>query len=217
MQKLHKRACHAGPLYATRRGRWLVLLVTRRCFTCSTSGYVVLTLRDVHMLQGNVEGVKLSQCDFVAVQHGVFAEKCLQLNVVNSHINASHGGILARNVNQSSFSNLLIYKVGFHLTLITELIAFTFSGCAQAWVSMFMRRVCLRLKLRPVLMRMPMLVLALALALMLTLLLMRVLVLMPMPMLPKLRRDLIGDCRDAAAELGRVRGLRHPDRGRQRA
>ncbi len=69
------------------------------------------------MLQGNVEGVKLSQCDFVAVQHGVFAEKCLQLNVVNSHINASHGGILARNVNQSSFSNLLIYKVGFHLNL----------------------------------------------------------------------------------------------------
>lgn len=62
--------------------------------------------------QGNVEGVKLSQCDFVAVQHGVFAEKCLQLNVVNSHINASHGGILGRNVNQSSFSNLLIYKVG---------------------------------------------------------------------------------------------------------
>jgi hypothetical protein len=61
-------------------------------------------------ITGKVEGVKLSQCDFVAVQHGVFAEKCLQLNVVNSHINASHGGILARNVNQSSFSNLLIYK-----------------------------------------------------------------------------------------------------------
>lgn len=64
-----------------------------------------------YSLQGRVEGVKLSQCDFVAVCYGVYAEHCLQLNVVNSHINASHGGIYAANVNQSSFSNLLIYKV----------------------------------------------------------------------------------------------------------
>lgn len=28
--------------------------------------------------QGNVEGVKLSQCDFVAVTYGVYAEHCLQ-------------------------------------------------------------------------------------------------------------------------------------------
>ena len=35
-----------------------------------------------------MEGVKLSQCDFVAVEYGIFAERCLQLNVINSHINA---------------------------------------------------------------------------------------------------------------------------------
>ena len=43
---------------------------------------------DRFLLQGNVEGVKLSQCDFVAVEYGIFAERCLQLNVINSHINA---------------------------------------------------------------------------------------------------------------------------------
>lgn len=61
-------------------------------------------------ITGNVEGVKLQQCDFVAVQFGVYAEKCLQLNVCNCHINASHGGVLARNVNQSSITSCLIYK-----------------------------------------------------------------------------------------------------------
>jgi hypothetical protein len=34
-------------------------------------------------LQGNVEGVKLSQCDFVMVEVGVWSEGCLQLNVLN--------------------------------------------------------------------------------------------------------------------------------------
>ena len=58
-----------------------------------------------------MEGVKLSQCDFVAVAHGVYAEHCLQMNVNNSHINATHCCIYACNVNQSSFSNLLLYKV----------------------------------------------------------------------------------------------------------
>jgi hypothetical protein len=62
-------------------------------------------------LQGSMEGVKLSQCDFVAVAHGVYAEHCLQMNVNNSHINATHCCIYACNVNQSSFSNLLLYKV----------------------------------------------------------------------------------------------------------
>lgn len=61
-------------------------------------------------ITGGVEGVKISQCDFVAVCYGIYAEHCLQLNVINSHINASHGGIRAHDVNQSSFSNLLIYK-----------------------------------------------------------------------------------------------------------
>jgi hypothetical protein len=59
---------------------------------------------------GSMEGVKLSQCDFVAVAHGVYAEHCLQMNVNNSHINATHCCIYACNVNQSSFSNLLLYK-----------------------------------------------------------------------------------------------------------
>lgn len=59
---------------------------------------------------GRVEGVKVSQCDFVAVCYGIYAEHCLQMNVINSHINASSGGIRAHNVNQSSFSNLLLYK-----------------------------------------------------------------------------------------------------------
>ncbi len=29
-------------------------------------------------VQGNVEGVKVSQCDFVAVTYGIYAEHCLQ-------------------------------------------------------------------------------------------------------------------------------------------
>jgi hypothetical protein len=68
-------------------------------------------------LQGSMEGVKLSQCDFVAVAHGVYAEHCLQMNVNNSHINATHCCIYACNVNQSSFSNLLLYKVRFAFVL----------------------------------------------------------------------------------------------------
>ena len=35
----------------------------------------------------------------------------IQMNVLNSHINASTGCIYAHDVNQSSFSNLLLYKV----------------------------------------------------------------------------------------------------------
>jgi hypothetical protein len=58
-----------------------------------------------------MEGVKLSQCDFVAVPYGVYAEHCLQMNVNNSHINASKCCIYACNVNQSSFSSCLFYKV----------------------------------------------------------------------------------------------------------
>ena len=58
-----------------------------------------------------MEGVKLSQCDFVAVPYGVYAEHCLQMNVNNSHINASKCCIYACNVDQSSFSNCLFYKV----------------------------------------------------------------------------------------------------------
>jgi len=61
-------------------------------------------------IEGNVEGVKVSQCDFVAVTYGVYAEHCLQMNVLNCHINASSGCIYAHDVNQSSFSNLLLYK-----------------------------------------------------------------------------------------------------------
>lgn len=41
-----------------------------------------------------------------------FPDPCLpQMNVLNSHINASTGCIFAHDVNQSSFSNLLLYKV----------------------------------------------------------------------------------------------------------
>ncbi len=56
-------------------------------------------------------GLKLSQCDFVAVNNGVTVTKsCLQLNVVNNHINARVACINGNDIAQSCIMGNLFYK-----------------------------------------------------------------------------------------------------------
>ncbi len=56
-------------------------------------------------------GLKLSQCDFVAVNNGITVTKsCLQLNVINNHINARVACINGREINQSCIMGNLFYK-----------------------------------------------------------------------------------------------------------
>lgn len=56
-------------------------------------------------------GLKLSQCDFVAVNNGITVTKsCLQLNVINNHINARTACINGSEINQSCIMGNLFYK-----------------------------------------------------------------------------------------------------------
>ncbi len=56
-------------------------------------------------------GVKVMQCDFVSVNNGITAAtSCLQLNVVNNHINARQACINGRDINQSCIIGNLFYK-----------------------------------------------------------------------------------------------------------
>jgi len=56
-------------------------------------------------------GLKLSQCDFVAVNNGVTVTKsCLQLNVVNNHINARVACVNGNDIAQSCIMGNLFYK-----------------------------------------------------------------------------------------------------------
>ena len=56
-------------------------------------------------------GLKLTQCDFVAVKNGITVTKsCLQLNVINNHINARTACINGADINQSCIMGNLFYK-----------------------------------------------------------------------------------------------------------
>ena len=56
-------------------------------------------------------GLKLAQCDFVAVNNGITVTKsCLQLNVINNHINARTACINGAEINQSCIMGNLFYK-----------------------------------------------------------------------------------------------------------
>ena len=56
-------------------------------------------------------GLKVTQCDFVAVNSGITVTKsCLQLNVVNNHINARTACINGTDINQSCIMANLFYK-----------------------------------------------------------------------------------------------------------
>ena len=56
-------------------------------------------------------GLKITQCDFVAVNNGITVPKsCLQLNVINNHINARVACINGSNINQSCIMGNLFYK-----------------------------------------------------------------------------------------------------------
>jgi hypothetical protein len=56
-------------------------------------------------------GLKLSQCDFVAVNNGVTVTKsCLQLNVVNNHINVRVACNNGNDIAQSCIMGNLFYK-----------------------------------------------------------------------------------------------------------
>ncbi|KAL3141602.1 hypothetical protein ABBQ32_004843 [Trebouxia sp. C0010 RCD-2024] len=63
------------------------------------------------LVNDGVEGLKLSQCDFVAVNNGITVTKsCLQLNVINNHINARTACINGSEINQSCIMGNLFYK-----------------------------------------------------------------------------------------------------------
>lgn len=63
------------------------------------------------LVNDGLEGLKLSQCDFVAVNNGVTVTKsCLQLNVVNNHINARVACINGNDIAQSCIMGNLFYK-----------------------------------------------------------------------------------------------------------
>ncbi|KAK9816975.1 hypothetical protein WJX72_007717 [[Myrmecia] bisecta] len=64
-------------------------------------------------ISDKLEGLKVQQCDFVAVDFGVrigASGSCLQLNLVNNHINAAFGCINGSNVNQAAIMANLFYK-----------------------------------------------------------------------------------------------------------
>ena len=66
---------------------------------------------DITMVLPFFAGLKLSQCDFVAVNNGVTVTKsCLQLNVVNNHINARVACINGNDIAQSCIMGNLFYK-----------------------------------------------------------------------------------------------------------
>ena len=56
-------------------------------------------------------GLKVTQCDFVAINNGITVTKsCLQLNVINNHINAKTACINGTDINQSCIMGNLFYK-----------------------------------------------------------------------------------------------------------
>ena len=75
-------------------------------------------------------GVKVMQCDFVSVNNGITAAtSCLQLNVVNNHINARQACINGRDINQSSIIGNLFYK---DISSQTSSVGVQFTG-QSAW------------------------------------------------------------------------------------
>lgn len=63
------------------------------------------------LINDGIEGLKLTQCDFVAINNGITVTKsCLQLNVINNHINSTVACINGREINQSCIMGNLFYK-----------------------------------------------------------------------------------------------------------
>lgn len=58
---------------------------------------------------GRVEGVKVHNCNLVAVAYGIRAESVLELSAMQNHINCSEAGIWAEDTDQSFFIGNLIY------------------------------------------------------------------------------------------------------------
>lgn len=59
---------------------------------------------------GRVEGVKVSNSNFVAVQNGIVANNVLAVKLMQNHINCARSAIVATNVDQSFFIGNLIYQ-----------------------------------------------------------------------------------------------------------
>ena len=71
----------------------VLLLLTRR-----RARAAILLKSDTE--RGRIEGVKVSACNLVAVDTGIRAESCLELSVVQNHINCATAGIVGIDVDQ---------------------------------------------------------------------------------------------------------------------
>lgn len=60
--------------------------------------------------RGRIEGVKVHACNLVAVDTGIRAESCLELSVVQNHINCATAGVVGVDVDQCFFLANLIYQ-----------------------------------------------------------------------------------------------------------
>ncbi|KAL0029062.1 hypothetical protein WJX77_003866 [Trebouxia sp. C0004] len=105
MSNIHMVGCtdwkSIGVLFEGGCGHVEIQLSQCWCFYCD---HAVL-------VNDGLEGLKLSQCDFVAVNNGVTVTKsCLQLNVVNNHINARVACINGNDIAQSCIMGNLFYK-----------------------------------------------------------------------------------------------------------
>ena len=67
----------------------------------------ILVRSDVE--NGRVEGVKVHNCNIVAVQSGIRCESILELSCVQNHINCSKDGVVAIDADQCFFVSNLIY------------------------------------------------------------------------------------------------------------
>lgn len=59
--------------------------------------------------RGRIEGVKVHNCNIVAVQTGIRAESILELSCVQNHINCTDAGVVAIDADQCFFLSNLIY------------------------------------------------------------------------------------------------------------